>query len=64
MLDLSLCEGMKQISYGKQSEAKNSAPKIEVMTWAMVEPSMHPREQMKGLGDVSKDDYYQTPCAE
>jgi len=58
------CEGMKQISYGKQSEAKNSAPKIQVMTRAMLEPPIHPRKQMKGFGDVSKDDYYQTSCAE
>jgi hypothetical protein len=55
---------MKQISYGKQSDAKNSAPKIQVMTRAMLEPPMHPRKQMKGFGDVGKDDYYQTSCAE
>jgi hypothetical protein len=55
---------MMQISYGKQSDAKNNAPKIQVMTRAMLEPPMHPRKQMKCFGDVSKDDYFQTSCAE
>jgi hypothetical protein len=55
---------MKQISYGKQRETKNSAPEIEVMTNALLEPPMHPRKQVKGFGDMSKNDHHQTSCAE
>ena len=47
---------MTQISYGKQCETKNSAPEIEIMTDTLLEPPMHPRKQMKGFADMSKDD--------
>ena len=55
---------MKQISYGKQCETKNSTPEIEIMTNALLEPPMHPRKQMQSFADMSKDDYHQTSCAE
>jgi len=35
---------MRQISYWKQRETKNSAPEIEVMTNAMLVAPMHPRK--------------------
>ena len=59
-----LCKRMKQISYGKQRETKNGTPEIEVMTNAMLKPSMHPRKQIKCFGDMNKNDQYQTACAE
>jgi hypothetical protein len=34
------------------------------MTNTMLGAPMHPRKQMKCLEDMSKDDRYQTPCAE
>jgi len=55
---------MYKISYGKERETKNSTPEIEVMTNAMLEPPMHPRKQVKCLGNVSKNDHNQTPRAE
>ncbi len=55
---------MKQISYGKQRETKNSTPEIQVMTKAMLEPPMHPRKQVECFADVSKNDHHQTSCAE
>jgi len=55
---------MKQISQGKQREAKNGTPEVEVMTNAMLIPPMHPRKQMKGFTDMGKDDHRQTCCAE
>jgi hypothetical protein len=38
LLGVSLCNGMKQISYGKQRETKNSTPEIQVVTNAVLEP--------------------------
>jgi len=38
---------MKQISYGKQRETKNSTPEIEVMTNAAWATPIHRREQVK-----------------
>jgi hypothetical protein len=55
---------MKQISYRKQRETKNSTPEIEVMTNAMLEPPMHPRKQVKCFADMSKDNHDKTSCAE
>jgi len=55
---------MKQISYGKQRETKNSTPEIKVMTNAMLQAPMHPRKQMKCFADMSNDDHHQTSCAE
>jgi len=55
---------MTQISRGKQCETKNSAPEIEIMTNALLEPPMHPRKQMKCFAEMSKDDYHETSCAE
>jgi len=55
---------MKQISYGKQRETKNSTPEIQVMTKAMLEPPMHPRKQVECFADESKYDHHQTSCSE
>ena len=62
MSALSLGKCMKQISYGKQRETKNSTPEIEVMTNAMLEPPMHPRKQLERFGDMSKDHQHETAC--
>jgi hypothetical protein len=51
---------MNQISQGKQREAKNSTPKVEVMTKAMLKPKMHPRKHVKGLAEVRKNDHHET----
>jgi len=40
---------MTQISYGKQREAENRTPEIEIMTNAILGPPMHPRKQVKGF---------------
>ncbi len=61
---MSLCKRMKQISYGKDRETKNSTPEIEIVTDAMLEPPMHPRKQVKCFGDMSENDHYQKSCAE
>ena len=58
------CKRMKQISYGKQRETKNGAPEIEVMTHTMLKPPMHPRKEVKGLAEMSKNDQHQASCAE
>jgi hypothetical protein len=55
---------VKQISYGKQGETKNKAPKIEIMTDAMLEPSTHPRKHVKCFEDVTTDNQHQASCAE
>jgi hypothetical protein len=55
---------MKQISDRKQRETKNSTSEIEVMTNTMLGAPIHPRKQMKCFADMSKDDHYQTPCAD
>jgi hypothetical protein len=55
---------MKQISYREQRETKNSTPEIEVVANALFEPPMHPRKQLKCLGEMSKYDHHQTSRAE
>jgi len=55
---------MKQVPNRKQREAKDGTPEIEVMTNAMLQPPIHPRKQVKCFGDMSKNDYHQTSCAE
>jgi hypothetical protein len=55
---------MKQISHGKQGEAQNCTPQIEVMTNAMLVAPMHPRKQLECFGEMGKDDHYQTSSAE
>jgi len=55
---------MKQISYGKQRETKNSTPEIEVMTNAMLQSPIHPRKQVECFGDMSEDDYHEARCAD
>ena len=55
---------MKQISQGKQRETKNGTPEIEVVTNAMLKPPMHPRKQVKGFGDMGKNDQHQTSRAD
>jgi hypothetical protein len=48
---------MQQISYGKQRETKHSIPEIEVMTNAVLEPPIHPRQQVKGFEYMGKYDH-------
>jgi hypothetical protein len=55
---------MQQVSYWKQRETKYGAPKIEIMTTAMLTPPMHPRKHAKYFKQMSKSDHNQTPCAE
>jgi hypothetical protein len=55
---------MKQISYGKQGEAQNGTPQIEVMTNAMLVAPMHPGKQLECFAEMSKDDHHQTSSAE
>jgi hypothetical protein len=55
---------MKQISYGKQRETKNSAPEIEVMTNAVWATPIHPREQAKCFREMNEHDYHKTSGAE
>src|SRR5713226_3303562 len=63
-LGVSLGQRMKQVPNRKQREAKDGTPEIEVMTNAMLQPPIHPRKQVKCFGDMSKNDYHQTSCAE
>ncbi len=63
-LGVPLCKRIKQISYGKQGEAKNSTPKIEVVTHTMLRAPLHPRKQMKRLAEMSENDHHQTSCTE
>ena len=58
------CKRMKQISYWKQRETKNSTPEIEVMTNAVWATPIHRREQVKCFGEMSEHDYHETSCAE
>jgi len=58
LLGVSLCQRLKQISYGKQGKTKNSTPEIEGMTHAMLEPPLHPRKQVKGFADMRKNDHH------
>ena len=50
---------MKQVSCGKQRDAKNSTKEVEIVAGAMLESPMHPREQAKRFANMSKDDYNQ-----
>jgi hypothetical protein len=52
------------MSYGKQKDTQNSAPEIEVMTNAVLEPPVHPRKKLKCFANVSKDNHNQTSCTE
>jgi len=51
---------MNQISHGKQREAKNSTPKVDVITEAVFKPKMRPRKQVKGFAEVRKNDHHET----
>jgi hypothetical protein len=55
---------MQQIAYWKKGKTKNSTPEVEVMTNAALKAPMHPQEQVKSFGKVSKDDHHETCCAE
>jgi hypothetical protein len=55
---------MKQISYGKQRETKNSTPEIEVVANAILEPPMHPGKKLECLGHMTKHDNDQTTCTD
>ncbi len=59
-----LSERVEQISYGKQREAENGTPQIQVMTDTVLEAPMHPRKQEKCFGDMSKNDHQQAARAE
>lgn len=59
-LGRSLCKRMNQISHGKQREAKNSTPKVDVITEAVFKPKMRPRKQVKGFAEVRKNDHHET----
>src|SRR6266496_6256469 len=54
-LGVPLCKRIKQISYGKQGEAKNSTPKIEVVTDAVLLSPMHKREHLKCFSNMRKN---------
>jgi hypothetical protein len=64
LLGVSLCERMKQVSYGKQSKTEKSTPEIEVMANTVSKPPMHPGKQMKCFGDMRKNDHHKTSCAQ
>jgi hypothetical protein len=48
---------LKELPQGKQREAEDSAPEVQVMTDALLFSPMHPREQMKCLTDMCQDDH-------
>jgi len=41
-----LCKRVKQVSYRKQRETKDSTPEIEIVTDAVLRPPMHPGKQV------------------
>jgi hypothetical protein len=55
---------MKQISYGKQRETKDSTVEIEIMANAMFATPMHPGKQVQRFADVSENDYHQARRAD
>src|SRR5262249_34796943 len=57
------CKRMKEISGGKQGEAKNSARQIEVLTKAVLKAPVHPTQQVKCLRHVGKSNDHQTSRA-
>ena len=59
-----LRERMAQIPGGKHGQTKNSTPEIDVMTDTVRRAPMHPRQQVEGLGEMSKHDHHQTSYAE
>jgi hypothetical protein len=61
---VSLGQRMKQTSNGKQGEAKNSTPEVEVVTDAMLRAPVHPWKQMECFADMRKNDHHQTSCAD
>src|SRR5260370_30254463 len=63
-LGVPLCERVKQVPNGKQGEAKNSAPEVEVVTDAMLRAPVHPRKQVKRFAEMGENDQHQTSCAE
>jgi hypothetical protein len=55
---------MKQISYGKQRETKDSTAEIKVVVNAILKPPKHPRKQLKCLEHMTKYDNDQTSCTD
>jgi hypothetical protein len=51
---------MEKISDGKQCEAKDSTPEIEIMTEAVLQPPVHPRKKVKCFAEMTDHDYRQT----
>jgi hypothetical protein len=47
---------MEKISDGKQCEAKDGTPEIEIMTEAVLQPPIHPRKQVNCFTDVNEHD--------
>ena len=52
-------ERMNQVPYGKKRDAKYSTQQIDVMTNAILKSPAHPRQQMKCLANMSKNDHHQ-----
>jgi hypothetical protein len=59
-----LCKRMKQISYWKECETSDSAPKIEIVTNAMLQSPLHPGKQVQRFADMSENDHHQARRAE
>ena len=55
---------MKQVTYGKQREAKNSTPEVKVVADAMLRAPLHPKKQMKRFAEMGENDHHQTSCAD
>jgi len=56
-------ERVKEISDGKQCDAKNCTPQIEVMTHAVLMSPAHPSQPTKRLANMCKDDHHETSSA-
>jgi hypothetical protein len=61
---VSLCKRMEHVSDGKQRNSKNGAHQIKVMASAVIEPPMHPGEDVDCFTDMRENDYEQTSCSE
>ena len=44
---------MKQVTYRKQSETKNSTAEIKIVCGAVLEPPMHPGEHVTRISDLN-----------
>ena len=55
---LPCCERVKKISCGKQCQTKHSTCEIEVMTYTVFQPPMHPMKDAECFAYVGKDHDY------